>query len=207
MDFLFDEEESGKCGKHPSQPRNGVCPICLRDRLILLCPDCANVRPCGCCHPSDFLSSSSSSSSFSSAAVDVSKYGSGIGAVGRMSLLIDTEPSFQRSRSAAFQFLRTKSDRKGDGIRPPPPQNRSRSSFLWFLRAEKTKRKVEEVKKTDKLPRSRSVGISCYSDPGEVSGGDVRLKGWGWHFPSPIKVFRQPKTVKVVHERSPLYRG
>ncbi|XP_077234696.1 uncharacterized protein LOC143876901 [Tasmannia lanceolata] len=205
MEIFTDDDEYWKCQKHPSQSRNGVCPICLKNRLNLLCPHCANVRPCLCCVPSS-SSSSSSSSSLSS----VEKYGTGVGSVGRISILIDSEPAFKptfkRSRSAALPFLRQNPGEKVAGIRQPEyHRSKSTSFFLSLFKAEKTKKKVDVGKNmTTKLPRSRSVGFVCYSDPGEISGGEVRLKGKGWSFPSPSKVFRLPK---FVHERSPMRRG
>ncbi|KAJ8626020.1 hypothetical protein MRB53_019327 [Persea americana] len=141
------EEENWKCRKHPSQPHNGVCPTCLRNRLVLLCPDCANASPCAC----------SSSPRLSS----------------------DTG-AFHRSRSAAFQFLRRSS---GD-IRPPPPppENERKSSFWSLFRSEK---------KASDLPRSTSVGFSCYKE----AAGDVGMKSRRWYFPSSIMGFRRPKAV------------
>ncbi|KAF8412802.1 hypothetical protein HHK36_000772 [Tetracentron sinense] len=189
-----DDEEIWKCRKHPSKHRrSGVCPICLRDRLITLCPDCANVRPCAC-YPTS--SSSSSSSSFSLSSTDVPKSSSGIGSTGRMSHLIESEPSLRRSRSAAFQFLRPKSGDKEAAVRFPPPGNQSKSKFWSIFKGQKGKKEVKEVK----MMRSNSVGISAYSD----SGGDFKNKGWGRFFLSPIKIFRQPKTAKVIQEQSPL---
>nr|GMC87203.1 uncharacterized protein LOC109177147 [Ipomoea batatas] len=39
---IIVEEEAWKCLKHPSnRQRNGVCPVCLKERLAILCPDCA----------------------------------------------------------------------------------------------------------------------------------------------------------------------
>ncbi|KAL5973864.1 hypothetical protein ACLOJK_030522 [Asimina triloba] len=210
MDLYFEEEESWKCRKHPSQPRNGICPTCLRDRLLLLCPECATVRPCACYrHPPEFPSStspSSSSSKSSSAAVPVGMAtgSASVGDVGRVSCLIDNEPPFRRSRSSALHFLRSRSARGSEPLQSPHPANSGRSLFRWLSRAEKPKRKPEAPKE---MPRSRSIGIGCYSDSRDVPGGDAWLKVWGWHFPSPIKVFRQPRTAKLVHERSPLYRG
>ncbi|RYR53304.1 hypothetical protein Ahy_A06g028325 [Arachis hypogaea] len=62
MALYLDEEEVWKCPKHPSKRRRSeICPICLGDQLVTLCPDCANMRPCSC-----YANSSSSSSSFSS---------------------------------------------------------------------------------------------------------------------------------------------
>lgn len=80
MTIYVEEEQVWKCPKHPSKRRrNGVCPACLRDRLVSLCPDCGVLRPCPC------AASTTSSSSSSS----------------------DAEPSFRRSRSLAIPFLRS----------------------------------------------------------------------------------------------------
>ncbi|KAM0877864.1 hypothetical protein ACQ4PT_035245 [Festuca glaucescens] len=70
-----------RCRKHPPVPCGGVCPHCLRDRLIRLCPDCA--------------ASASPSSSASSAS------GGGGAAVGRVCSLIERERRIGRSRSVA----------------------------------------------------------------------------------------------------------
>ncbi|XP_068635763.1 uncharacterized protein [Aristolochia californica] len=210
MKFFLDDDDFGKCRKHPSQPRHGVCAVCLKDRLTMLCPDCSRLRPCSCYSFTDFTSSASSSSS-----LDI-----GVGSGAPMSFLIDNEPPLRRSRSVAFSFLRPKPDENPSfNLRPPPPENPTKSFPFWsFLKSDKPKKKTDQSedlkkkKKTDnfprsksaKYPRSKSVGTSCYSDIGEVSGG---VKGWGWHFPSPIKVFLHPKPAKVARERSPLCRG
>nr|XP_011465154.1 PREDICTED: uncharacterized protein LOC105351684 [Fragaria vesca subsp. vesca] len=95
-----DEEEVWKCPKHPSKRRkSGICHICLRERLAALCPDCANVRPCPCC------ATTSDSSSSSSDGVRVAK-------------ILESEPSFRRSRSVAIpSFLRSSSRYVGSGGR------------------------------------------------------------------------------------------
>lgn len=140
-----------------------------------------------------------------------------------MSNLIESEPSFRRSRSLAVPFLRSRFvDRDtGDG-RPPHP---SKSSFWSVFKSQKSKKleggekklleggekkgdEIDEIddeaKKTMMMMRSKSVGISLMSGGGEVRSSS---KGKGWYFPSPIKVFRQSKASKVVQERSPLCRG
>ncbi|OVA02938.1 hypothetical protein BVC80_9095g143 [Macleaya cordata] len=203
----MEEEEIWKCRKHPSKNRStGICPTCLRDRLISLCPDCANLRPCPCCPSSS--SSSSSSSSFSS---DFQRSAIGVGVVGRMSNLIENEPAFQRSRSAAFPFLRSRLSDKDSEIGLPPSGKGSKSSFWSVFKMHNKSKKVEEPNKEDEMKkmmiRSQSVGISCYSDRDQTPASDVRLKGRSWYFPSPIKVFRQPKSAKINQERSPLCRG
>ncbi|KAG6428416.1 hypothetical protein SASPL_112667 [Salvia splendens] len=80
--YRVEEEQVWKCPKHPTKRRrHGVCPTCLRDRLITLCPNCGNVRPCPCSSASFSSSSSASSSSYAA------------------------EPSFTRSRSLAIPFF------------------------------------------------------------------------------------------------------
>lgn len=189
--YGYEEEEVWKCLKHPSRqrPRNGICPICLHDRLITLCPDCANVRPCACC-PANTTTPSSSSSSVSDGAP---------GESGPLSSLIDDgQPNnFRRSRSVAVQFLRSRlaGDRESGGKFPPAAGNRSNSSIWSVFRTHKSKKGQEDKRGQEEVDdyeqrvvmRSRSVGVAA--------------KGRGWYFPSPIKAFRQSKTSKVVQER------
>ncbi|CAK9142780.1 unnamed protein product [Ilex paraguariensis] len=230
MALYIDEEEVWKCPKHPSKRRrSGICPICLRERLGSLCPDCANVRPCACCPTSS--SSSSSSSSFSLFSSRGGSSNSGVGDVGKVSKLIDSEPSFRRSRSLAIPFLRSRSRFAGDFVsgegKNSPPGSRNRASSFWSVfKANKSKRSEEEEDKENSemkssevvidneyerarmMMRSRSVAVPVTSGFGS---GDFRSSsrttGKGWHFPSPMKVFRHSKVSKVVQERSPLYRG
>ncbi|URD85766.1 hypothetical protein MUK42_27477 [Musa troglodytarum] len=203
---MGEDEIGWKCWKHPSQPRYGVCPACLRDRLLRLCPGCANVRPCRC-----FPSSSSSSSSFSSiSSTELARSsgqggdGAGIGAVGPVSRLIESEPAFRRSRSVGFQFISSRSAASSvrDVAPLPRPGGGKRSALLRaFLRVP-----GREEPADGKLCRSRSVVRSQDAGGGEDDGG--RGKGRRWHFPSPIKAFLHRKsTTKVVQERSPLWRG
>ncbi|KAG1360900.1 hypothetical protein COCNU_09G003630 [Cocos nucifera] len=68
-------KEPGRCRRHLYDHRGaaaggGVCPSCLRHRLLLLCPQCAQVRPCPCSTPPS-LSSSSSPAGTSSASSDL----------------------------------------------------------------------------------------------------------------------------------------
>ncbi|KAJ0989950.1 hypothetical protein J5N97_008306 [Dioscorea zingiberensis] len=167
------EEEVWRCRKHPSVTPFGVCPFCLRDRLRLLCPDCAQARPCECAAtaaaPSISSSSSSSFSSFSSIDLVRSSSVSAIGAVGRVSNLIDSEQAFGRSRSVAIPFARRRAV-AGD------PAKRGWVAALWPFRV-----------------KSKSVAADG-------------AKGWGWHFPSPMKALRHLKTARVTLERSPVRR-
>ncbi|XP_021768199.1 uncharacterized protein LOC110732553 [Chenopodium quinoa] len=188
MAFYAEEDEVWKCSLHPSKRRRtGVCPSCLKERLSALCPDCANVRPCSCYATTS--SSSSASSSFSLHFTDG----------GRISNLIDGEPAFRRSRSSAFPFFRSARYSTVDE-KPPPGKVVGKSSSFWSVIWWQKKPRREKVEA--EMRRSKSVAVAGNNDVG-VS------KGKGWHFPSPMKVFRQSysKTPKVVHERSPLHRG
>ncbi|PIN05128.1 hypothetical protein CDL12_22339 [Handroanthus impetiginosus] len=207
MALYVEEEEVWKCPKHPSKRRrNGICPTCLRDRLVTLCPACANVRPCAC------LASTTSSSSSSSSS-------------GRVANLIDGEPSFRRSRSVAIPFLRQTPD--NGRVKTP--------SFLSLLKRSKTKRSEQVKEKNEEVvvnggrndenfdshnriedfarmvTRSRSVSAATTAMTSGLRRADVNsspAKGKFWHFPSPMKAFRSSKTPKVVvQDRSPLHRG
>lgn len=156
------EEEIWRCGKHPAMIASGVCPFCLRDRLRLLCSDCAKTRPCACAAPSISSSSSSSFSSLSSVDLVRSSSVSGIGAIGRVYNLIESEPAIRRSRSVAVPVARRRAV-GGDLGR------RGWVAMLWPFRM-----------------KSRSMTAE-------------KWKGWGWHFPSPIKAFRHRKTAPVLH--------
>ncbi|CAI9784996.1 unnamed protein product [Fraxinus pennsylvanica] len=222
MACYIDEEEVWKCPKHPSKRRrsNGICPTCLRDRLVILCPDCAKVRPCACVSATS-SSSASSSSSFSY----LNGRGDGGSVGGRVSNLIDGEPSFRRSRSLAIPFLRSKNSTGSDMIKTP--------SFWSVLKRSKTKRSeptkengtvnhsihndenVESNNKIDDFARMmmRSRSVSAGTRMTSAFGrDDVRssasVKGKSWYFPSTMKVFRSTKTPKVINTaRSPLHRG
>jgi hypothetical protein len=225
MAMYLDEEEIWKCLKHPSKRRKiGICPVCLRERLATLCPDCANVRPCSC-----YATTSSSSSSASSSFSRFSVSGDGVGVVGKVHNLIDREPSLRRSRSVAIPFLRSRSrfsgaDKELEPDRDSPAINGSRSarSFWSLFKTHKSNRGSEsehdweskkvlteerdgDMSRKAVMARSRSVAVTAVSGNGEFKA--PRSKGKGWYFPSPMKVFRQSKASKVVQERSPLYRG
>ncbi|KAG0460670.1 hypothetical protein HPP92_020566 [Vanilla planifolia] len=171
----YCEEELWRCEKHPYLPPRGVCPVCLRERLIVLCPDCASLRPCGCL-PSSSSSSSSSLSFLSSFDPPRSSVGSAFGAVGRLGSLIDGEPAFRRSRSAAFQSLLPRVDltREDCGA-----ERERRQRWAMFRSFSKT-----------------AVEVSCGDRERVFAGGragDGGGKGLRWAFPSFFKAFRHKK--------------
>ncbi|KAK8482049.1 hypothetical protein V6N13_139956 [Hibiscus sabdariffa] len=217
MAFYEDEEEAWKCSRHPSRRRRtGICPVCLRDKLASLCPDCAHARPCECIATSS--SSSSSSSSFSRFSTAASRNVSGVGAVGRMSNLIESEPAFRRSRSLAVPFLRSKPQNLSE--RNDPAGSKSRTPSFWSIfragnksrryegedhenQGGKEKRAGEEERRRMMMRKSRSVaGIGEMKSSPSPSPS---TKGKGWYFPSPMKVLRVSKL--VFQEGSPLHRG
>ncbi|XP_019422825.1 PREDICTED: uncharacterized protein LOC109332333 isoform X2 [Lupinus angustifolius] len=192
MEMYVDEEDIWKCPKHPSKRRrSGICPTCLRERLITLCPDCAKVRPCSC-HPTTF-------SRFSFA-------GDGGGSVGRVYNIIDSEPSLRKSRSVAIPFLRSRSRFSAVGYSDSDGGGREKDyearSFWSMFKSQKSRREKDyqakvltEVNHADLnteavMARSKSVAVS---GDGEVIG---RTKGRWWFFPSPMKAFRNSKVSK-----------
>ncbi|CAN1145159.1 hypothetical protein LINPERHAP2_LOCUS14532 [Linum perenne] len=195
MAACVDEEQVWKCASHPSRRRRiGVCHRCLRERLTALCPDCADARPCSC---------SSSSASDDS--------------IGRV---VESEPSFRRSRSLAIPFLRSSSKHPADSVKKaasPAPSiwsvlKGSRRKHEHELDEMKIKKKEgdgdeEERTRVMMMRKSRSVAVTALD-----SG---RSESRGWHFPSPMKVFRRQSinpsrpggAALLVHERPPLPRG
>lgn len=182
----MEEEEIWKCKSHPSwRHRTGICPTCLRNRLVDLCPKCASLLPCLTC-PLPYSSSH-------------------IGSTSSLGNLIDNEPSFKRSASLVIPVLRSSS--RFTDPKSPASARRAKSILLSFLKTnDRAKKDENEESKTNNasddyvemMRRSKSVGVKL---PTEAS------KGRGWYFPSPIKAFRQTKTSKVVQERSPLHKG
>ncbi|KAK8639975.1 hypothetical protein V6N13_138341 [Hibiscus sabdariffa] len=220
---FYEDEEVWKCPTHPSKRRRtGICPVCLRDKLASLCPDCAHARPCACITTSS--SSSSSSSSFSRFSTLASGNLSGVGAVGRMSNLIESEPAFRRSRSLAIPFLRSKPENLSESNDSAGSKSKTPSFWSMFRAGNKSKRHESEEQQSRHgvgekermeadeerrrmMRKSRSMAVTSHSGLGDLKSSPS-TKGKGWYFPSPMKVFRQSRVSKLVlQERSPLYRG
>lgn len=189
--YLMEEEEAWKCPKHPSKKqRSGVCSACLRHRLGVLCPNCADSRPCSC--PSNTVSSSSSSSS-------------------SFSFFSDGEPSLRRSRSVSIPFLRSGS------LRANTPSFLKRSGTKKMEEKEEfsdysnindedseSKRRIEEFSRM--ITRSRSVSTKTTATGfGRSDVGSSPAKWKLWNLPSAMKVFRS--AMVMVQDRSPLRRG
>ncbi|TYJ23184.1 hypothetical protein E1A91_A08G173600v1 [Gossypium mustelinum] len=218
MAFYVDEEEVWKCPSHPSKRRRtGICPVCLRDKLASLCPDCAHARPCSCITTSS--SSSSSSSSFSHFSTAAAGGNTGVGSVGRVSNLIESEPAFRRSRSLAIPFLRSKPEDSSERNGLAGRKSKTPSFWSIFRASNKSKRyeseddqsqgekerraAADEERRRRMMRKSRSVAVTSHSGKSSPS-----TKGKSWYFPSPMKVLRQTRVSKLVfQERSPLYRG
>ncbi|KAM7254254.1 hypothetical protein ACFE04_031936 [Oxalis oulophora] len=207
----MDEEEVWKCPKHPSKRRRtGICPTCLKEKLAILCPDCAHLRPCACITTTATTSSSSSSSSTSFARFSVSGAGEH-----KVSNLIDSEPAFRRSRSVAIAFpLFLRSSRRDHNS-----DEATKTSSFWSMLTPKRKSKKSESncnndtctlgsydddrERIKMMSKSRSVAVTSSFGLSDVKQTSSKSKAW--YFPSPMKVFRQSS--RVHKERSPLYRG
>ena len=160
-----------RCRRHPPLPGGGVCPHCLRDRLLRLCPECACVRPCAC--------SSSGASSPSP----------GAGAAGRPRSLAERERRVARSRSvvaahsAAVDRGRTRSGVWGWVSFRKPPQPDAAAGC---------KDVEQEYDDAVALARSRSVS----ADPAAAepkAAGPPKAGGWGRLIPGRIKALRNRK--------------
>ncbi|XP_042406768.1 uncharacterized protein LOC121996755 isoform X2 [Zingiber officinale] len=210
-----EEDKTGwRCWKHPMQSPGGICAACLRDRLLRLCPDCASLRPCGCfASPS---SSASSSSGSSRSCRWIAGEDAGLGQVGTVSRLIAREPAFRRSRSVGIPLVTSRSVAAvtAEGDDPSPPSKARGGgrgwTFFWLF-----SRSAGEGKKDPPpagLFRSRTVAVgrSSMRGWGLPEEEEKRKPGRRWHFPSPMKVFRQlkqPAKTAAGHERSPVWRG
>uniref|UniRef100_A0ACD5ZHT6 Uncharacterized protein n=1 Tax=Avena sativa TaxID=4498 RepID=A0ACD5ZHT6_AVESA len=178
-----------RCRKHPAaRSGGGVCPYCLRDRLLRLCPNCARVRPCPC-------TCAASPSSSSSASGD---------AVGRVHSLIEREHRIARSRSVAASssaaMASVAASVSGVGGR--------RKSRVWgwtpFWRAsakEVGAADVDEEEDRLGLARSSSVSATAVEAKAVAAKAAAAKARWGWHFPSPMKAFRHRRSSASMPER------
>ncbi|AQK73726.1 hypothetical protein Zm00014a_038851 [Zea mays] len=179
-----------RCRKHPAaRSGGGVCPHCLRDRLLRLCPNCAHVRPCAC------AAACASPSSSSSASGD---------AVGRVHSLIEREHRIARSRSvatgsSAALAAPSAATASGGGRRKArvwgwPP--------FWKPAAREGGAEPGEEEDDDEgmgLPRSSSVSATAVEAKSAAAAARAR---WGWHFPSPLKAFRHRRLSASVAGRA-----
>lgn len=176
----MDKEEEWKCRSHPfSRHRTGICPLCLRNRLVDLCPNCASLLPCLTC-PVPYSSTSTHIVSTAS-----------------LRNLIDNEPSFKRSTSLAISILRSTS-RFSDHKSPASARRAKSILFSFFKTNDKSKKSGNEEMKTS---------IASDDDHVNMMMRRSRSVGRGWFFWSPIKAFQQTKTSKGVQERLPMHKG
>ncbi|OQU82229.1 uncharacterized protein LOC8071083 [Sorghum bicolor] len=169
-----------RCRRHPplTLPGGGVCPHCLRDRLLRLCPDCACPRPCAC-SPSSPSSSSS-----------------GASAIGRVHSLIEREHRVARSRSvAAHGSVGVGGDqrRPKSGVwgwvsfRKPPPPPPPPAAAAGCRDVE------QEYDDAVALARSRSVSSMAEAAVPEAKGPPNKAARWGKLIPGKIKALRNRK--------------
>uniref|UniRef100_A0A0D9YWR1 DUF740 family protein n=1 Tax=Oryza glumipatula TaxID=40148 RepID=A0A0D9YWR1_9ORYZ len=178
-----------RCRKHPvARSGGGVCPHCLRDRLLRLCPNCAHVRPCPCTCASPSSSSSASGE-----------------AVGRVHTLIEREHRIARSRSvAASSSLAAASTasatagavggRQKARVWGWPPFWKPAAKDGVAAAAEED----EEEEEGMGLARSSSVSATVVEAKAAAAAAKAR---WGWHFPSPLKAFRHRRSSASMPER------
>lgn len=172
-----------RCRKHPAaRSGGGVCPYCLRDRLLRLCPNCARVRPCPC--------TCASPSSSSSASGD---------AVGRVHSLIEREHRVARSRSVAASSSAAMASVASSG---------RRKARVWgwtpfWKAAAKDGGAAEEEDEEERLGLARSSSVSATAvEAKAVAAKAAATKArWGWHFPSPMKAFRHRRSSASMPER------
>ncbi|CAL1408404.1 unnamed protein product [Linum trigynum] len=119
--FLHDDDDSASylpCKRHPSpssssSPPVGICPHCLKERLLtLLCSDCGEQRlsSCSCSEISPNRASNSSNSNLE---------------VGRVSFLIENNAQFQPSNSL----------NRSNSNKPPQPRPAAAAEVLILKRS------------------------------------------------------------------------
>ncbi|KAG8082916.1 hypothetical protein GUJ93_ZPchr0014g46613 [Zizania palustris] len=154
-----------RCRKHPALSCGGVCPYCLRYRLLRLCPECARTHPCPCA--SSYSSSSSSSASGS--------------AVARVYSLIERERRMDRSRSVA-----TGGGGIGGGGRVGDESRRSKV-FGWASFRKATSGTGSGVEDDDGTALARSSSASATAVETRAAS---KARGWGRFIPGSIKALR-----------------
>lgn len=169
-----------RCRKHPAaRSGGGVCPHCLRDRLLRLCSNCAHVRPCPC--------SCASPSSSSSASGD---------AIGRIHSLIEREHRIARSRSVAASSSAAVAAATAGGV------GGRRKARVWgwppFWKAAPREEGGAEEDEEEGLGLARSSSVSATAVETKAVAAKAR---WGWHFPSPLKAFRHRRSSASMPER------
>ncbi|KAL8226971.1 hypothetical protein R6Q57_016803 [Mikania cordata] len=216
MAVYIDEDQVWKCIKHPSKRRTGICPKCLRVRLLTLCPNCATARPCTCSSAliDSSSSSSSSSNSFSLFSFSGCRYDSGKGNDETSRLSVDVDPELRKSRSVSISFLRSRSketDARNDKLLPAKV-SRGKTNFWSVFMVNKGKkcdvhddgshRTEVELKKSDGVTASDDNPVMMRSRSVAVCTGNrfssVISRQKGWYFPSPINAFRHPKSPRSI---------
>ncbi|XP_047077766.1 uncharacterized protein LOC124688093 [Lolium rigidum] len=181
-----------RCRRHPAaRSGGGVCPYCLRDRLLRLCPTCARVRPCPCASAPVSACAASPSSS-SSASGD---------AVGRVHSLIEREHRIARSRSVAASSSAAMGSVATGGV-----GGGRRKARVWgwtpFWRASAAKEaELDDEEDRLGLARSSSVSATAVEAKAVAAKAAAAKARWGWHFPSPMKAFRHRRSSASLPER------
>ncbi|XP_047077762.1 uncharacterized protein LOC124688089 [Lolium rigidum] len=181
-----------RCRRHPAaRSGGGVCPYCLRDRLLRLCPTCARVRPCPCAS-----APAASPSSSSSASGD---------AVGRVHSLIEREHRIARSRSVAASSSAAMGSVAAVAAGGVGGGRRKARVWGWtpFWRASAAKDvgSAEEDEDRMGLARSSSVSATAVEAKAVAAKAAAAKARWGWHFPSPMKAFRHRRSSASLPER------
>ncbi|KQK00841.1 uncharacterized protein LOC100832650 [Brachypodium distachyon] len=174
-----------RCRKHPAaRSGGGVCPYCLRDRLLRLCPNCARVRPCPC------TCAGSPSSSSSAASGET---------VGRVHSLIEREHRMARSRSVAASSSAAMASVAASGV------GGRRKARIWgWTPFWKSAAKEGEEDEEEKLGLARSSSVSATAVEAKTvaaKAAAAKARWGGWHFPSPMKAFRHRRSSASMPER------
>ncbi|KAM0917071.1 hypothetical protein ACQ4PT_009804 [Festuca glaucescens] len=174
-----------RCRRHPAaRSGGGVCPYCLRDRLLRLCPSCARVRPCPCASACAASPSSSSSPSGD--------------AVGRVHSLIEREHRIARSRSVAGSSSAAMAAAAVVGVGGRRKARVWGWTPFWRTLAKEAGAAEVEEDEEDRLGLARSSSVSATAVDAKAVAAKAR---WGWHFPSPMKAFRHRRSSASMPER------